>query len=397
MTRAGTTRASGVLAASVLLSLLVATGCGEGDETPAATGPLLPASIDADTRLPAGEYVAETSIVVTGDSLLVLEPGVTIRFARGVGMTVLTDGRLRAVGTPEKPITLTGVVRERGFWNGLHFSSSGSTDNVLDHVTIEYAGGHEFFGWPIARADLVLSGSASRPTRIHVTNCTLRESAGSGFFTDENVEVAAFAGNTVTSNAAGAGTTSVCVAGFLDTTTTYAGNDEDVVYLSGGDVATDQVWRALDAEYVLTTSTTVHAALTVGAGAVLRFVENVGLTVLTGGSLTAVGTPEKPIRFGGTKPVPGHWNGLFLRDSDSPLNRLDHATVEYGGGYEFFGWESARTDLVLKSSRIHIARCTFRSSAGWGVWVSADSTVNDDLENMNTFSDNAAGNVFRQD
>jgi len=378
----------------VLLGLLTVSGCPgvivPGDDVLCE---LLPAVIDNDLVLLPGCYRTEQSVTVSDGALLTIMPGVTIYFAADTGLTVLSDGRLVAEGTAAAPIKLTGNLAVRGYWRGLHFSSSGSADNRLDYVTIEYGGGYDFFGWETARANLVLSGTVSSPTRISVTNCTLRESAGAGFFTDESVEVDEFGGNTITANATAAGVTSAAVLDFLDDTSTYQGNVLDVIYVSGDDIDSARTWPALDAAYVFTTGTTVHAALTIAPGATLKFQEGVGFTVLTDGSLTAVGTAEQPILFTGEAEVPGHWNGLYFSSSNSYSNRLEHVTVEYGGGYEFFGWDTARTNLVLNGSVLEVNNCTFQHSAGWGIWVSSDSTLAGDLE-TSSFFENVAGEVF---
>ncbi len=163
----------------------------------------LSGTIDTDTTLPAGCYLVESSVSVTGGAMLTIEQGVIIKFQQDAGMTVRSDGRLSAVGTAEQPIIFTGEEAVRGYWDGLDFSFSNSFENRLDHVTIEYGGGYRFFGWESARTNLMLNGSSSAPVRVEVTNCTLRESAGWGIWIDDDATVNAdietantFAGNT---------------------------------------------------------------------------------------------------------------------------------------------------------------------------------------------------------
>ncbi len=356
----------------------------------------LPQTIDSDMVLRAGCYVAEKNVVITGGATLTIEPGVTIRFKKDSGMTVLRHGRLSAVGTAGSPIVFTGEQATSGFWNGLHFSDTNSSANKLEYVTIQYAGAYPFFGWEFARANLVLSGVGNSPTKISVKNCTLRDSAGFGFFINPNVDLTSFAGNTVTANTTGAGYTYASVLGSLDNTSSYNGNAIDIVRASGNSVETDQIWPAINADYEFVTSTTVHAVLTIEPGARLVFGQEVGFTVLRGGVLSAIGTGAKPIVFTGKLTVPGYWNGLYFSSSESPLNRLENVTLEYGGGYEFFGWDTARTNLVVKNSQLQVTSCKIQQSAGWGAWVGNDAAVNVDLETANTYAGNLAGNVYRQ-
>ena len=353
----------------------------------------LPATINTDTLLTAGNYVVEQNVTVTG-AVLNIDAGVTITFKAGTGLTVLSDGYLVARGTASQPITLTGQAAVPGYWNGLHFSASDASSNSLEYVTIEYAGGYDFFGWESARACLVLSGSGGAPAQISVTNCTLRHSAGVGFFTDENVVINDFSNNTFTQNATGAGHTNAAVASFLDKSSTYAGNTVDRVRVAGDTVDTTQTWAAIDVPYVLLGTVTVQGFLTIEPGATLQFSSGTGMTVLSAGSLSALGSAASPITFTGEVAVPGHWNGLYFSVSDSPANQLDYVTIEYAGGYKFFGWDTARTNLVLSESQAAITNSTFRHSDGWGVWVSNDSTVNGDLATANTYSNNILGDVY---
>ena len=79
-------------------------------------------------------YTLTESATVGPSGTLTLEPGVTVRFRQGSGLTV--QGRLLARGTAGEPITFT---REPGdaTWERIMFIEAG--DSLLEHCVIEYA------------------------------------------------------------------------------------------------------------------------------------------------------------------------------------------------------------------------------------------------------------------
>ncbi|MGB2985444.1 MAG: hypothetical protein WBE26_06130, partial [Phycisphaerae bacterium] len=252
----------------------------------------LSGSISTDTTLSASCYTVESDIYVTDGATLTVNPGVMLRFQQSMEMTIASDGRLSAVGTEAQPIVFTGEGAIRGYWGGLRFYHSNSTDNRLDHVTIEYGGGYH-------DANLFLDGTSSSPARVSITNCTLRDSGTYGFYFDGDSVVRAFSDNTITGNTLGAGNASADVVGYLDDTSIYTGNDEDVVAIRGSTVSTDQTWPGIDADYLIAGDVSVSAALTIAPGARLVFEAGRDMTVDSDGQLSAVGTKDQPIVFTG--------------------------------------------------------------------------------------------------
>ncbi len=324
---------------------------------------------------------------ITVSAYLTIAPGARLVFQTGNDMSVTSSGQLAAVGTTDQPIVFTGVEQTRGYWGGLRFYQSNSTDNQLNHVTIEYGGGYH-------NANLYLDGSSSSPVRLDITNCTLRESETYGFSFDGDTIIGEFNGNTITANTLGAGNLAADVAGYLDATSKYTGNDEDVVAIWGSTVYADQTWPGIDADYLFTGDVTVSAALTIAPGARLVFEASEEMSVNSSGALTAVGTVDQPIVFTGVEQTPGYWGGLRIYQSNSPDNQLDYVTIEYGGGY----WDA---NLYLDGSasspvQLTVTNCTIQESATWGISLDADTNVNADIETANTFFNNALGNVYSQ-
>ena len=114
---------------------------------------------------------------------LTIEPGVTVRFIKkGVfqiekfGGTMPASGALIAQGTEAKPITFTSAEASPapGDWLGLTFGAQSDARNVLDHVTIAYAGlagsggSGSCSGSGVVKHALVISGG--QPTKSFFTN-----------------------------------------------------------------------------------------------------------------------------------------------------------------------------------------------------------------------------------
>ncbi len=154
-------------------------------------------SVEQDQTWPAidGDYFLAGDVTVSAH--LTLEAGAQLVFDSGQEMTVDNSGSMTAVGTETEPIVFTGQEQIVGYWGGLRFYDSNSTDNQLEYVTIEYGGGY----WD---ANLYLNASSSEPTLINVTNCTIRYSGSNGIYlvseyVNANADIATvntFTGNT---------------------------------------------------------------------------------------------------------------------------------------------------------------------------------------------------------
>jgi hypothetical protein len=313
---------------------------------------------------------------------LTIAAGAELAFGSSWSMSVEPDGSLQAVGTAGNRIVFTGHDQVPGYWGGLIYYYSNSSNNQLEYVTLEYGG---FAG----AANLMTVASAAQPTGLSVKNCTLRGSAGYGLYLNDGTTLTEFASNTLTGNLLGAASVTPDLVGSLDTASDYQGNTEDVVDVRPGSVTNGQTWPAIDVRYLIVTgSVDVHADLTIAAGATLAFGQNAAMSVYGDGSLRAVGTSAEGITFTGQAATAGYWQGLRYDASVSPNNVLGYATIEYGGGND-------TGNLYLSGDAEAAAtNCTFSNSSSYGVYVGGSATINSDIATANTFSDNALGDVF---
>lgn len=87
-------------------------------------------------------YRISTNKLVIRMATLTIQPGVTVEFENGSGITIGDEdsSTLIAVGTSSNPITFTGVTKSAGAWSNIYFKFTKSPLNEISHAIIEYAG-----------------------------------------------------------------------------------------------------------------------------------------------------------------------------------------------------------------------------------------------------------------
>ncbi|HTD85706.1 MAG TPA: CotH kinase family protein, partial [Candidatus Binatia bacterium] len=106
--------------------------------------------------------------------------------------------------------------------------------------------------------------------------------------------------------------------------------DDGSVVNAGGTLAANTTWRANDGPFMISSSLTIPAGvtLTVEAGTTVFLGGGVTITVANGGRLLAQGTDLAPIRIGR---VPGaaNWGGITINgEPDSPESVISYAHIE---------------------------------------------------------------------
>lgn len=134
------------------------------------------------------------------------------------------------------------------------------------------------------------------------------------------------------------------------------------------------------ADYIVTADVWVFATLTVNPGVRIEFEQDRGLTIYREGVLIAkgindgTGTHDKRITFTGTSSTKGFWKGILLM-SNSPLNELEYASIDYAGSSSFDDVPSTTTaNLVLlgddaSGAALKVTGSYFSNSAGNGMSV----------------------------
>lgn len=283
-------------------------------------------------------YIATGSINVEGfiddAAVLTLEEGTRVLFDVGEGIFLAPFGGeagLVTNGTAAAPVTLSALGADTGgFWRGILANQGTTTLSFTD--TVVSSGGRGLT--TLSTIDVVNSD-------ITVTNLTIRDSLqlgiallGSAQFTPEST------GLTINGSTFPGLAPSMTVSTIPDGI--FTGNTVDAFQVEGS-IIRPTVWPKLDVPYWVDTPIFIDgysdlpATLTIDPGTEVWFANNTRLEFSSQGGaagLIAEGTVNEPILFTAAQFAErGAWDGLWFRDMCSEADvRMDHFTVEYGGG-----------------------------------------------------------------
>ena len=324
-----------------------------------------------------------------------LGAGATLVMAKDASIEVSGNtAAFIAQGTEDKPILVTGDVKQRGSWGAVILTNAGNPKNVMSWVTVEHGGRGVEQG---EEANVTMNGTGN-PIHLAMSHCTLRESGRHGLSVGTNSTLPEFDGNTFTKNNDGPVTIDSAVAHQLLSSSTYAGNDVDRIHVRAQWVSAEVTWAALDVPWFIDGSIGVQKVWTITPGATLILAKDTDFTVAgDAAAVRAVGTAQKPILFTGEQKTAGFWRGFVINTSINPSNRFEFATLEYGGGSVGEGTDQGMIVLTSDShgAVVTVKNCTLQHSARWAVYLSNSyASANSDIDSVNTFSDNAQGDVF---
>ena len=310
--------------------------------------------------------------VATAEGAITVSPGTTIVFGEGALLSLELNSSFEAIGTAEKPIVLRGRETTPGYWNGLSFSSH-SSHNRLSHVTIEGAG----LKGKDAAAVLLASGA-----QLAIDHSTVRNAAGSGILLYDHASFSHFEANHFEAIDFPL-TIKASDAAMIDPETTFSNNKHNVVFIQprDGRIEEDSLWRSLPVPYEIGNSLDLAAHLTLEPGAKLQFEEGGSIDVTLHGSLTAIGTAEKPIILTGTEESPGFWSGINFEVS-SAQNVLRNVDLRFAGARS--GPTASCVGVwAAGSATVQASRFTGCPVA---ILVQRGGTLNADADSSNTFA-----------
>jgi hypothetical protein len=289
-------------------------------------------SEDAEWRDLGIPWLLATEMTVGGPAVpvLTLAPGLEVRgdYPSRILVGAEAPGRLLAGAPGGAPVRLLeGQWTGAGGWRGLHFGPAAGPSSLTGvHVD----------GCIPDCLRIEGDGAARRPVLqvvdVRITNARARgvSLAGGGRFADGSRDLvitgAAHAPLWVTVDA---------VAGIP--AGAYTGNGDDRIYVYGGELREDAVWRDPGLPYWVIEGVGVEgsATLTLEPGTRLEFRPGSQLSVgqLSPGTLRAVGTPARPIVFTSSlaEPIRGAWMGINLEGLAGPDTLLEHVVVAWAG------------------------------------------------------------------
>ncbi len=139
----------------------------------------------------------------------------------------------------------------------------------------------------------------------------------------------------------------------------------DPTNVISGTISSATTWTA-DKVWIIDDGVSVEADLIIEPGTTLKFNEGAYLSIGGGtyGSLTAIGTADKPIIFTSNASVPssGDWRGLEFWEKNAKSSALAFCTFEYAGDYDGY-----RAAIYMYDTELSMVNCTIRKSETMGI------------------------------
>ena len=322
----------------ILLGLIIGiSSCNSDDPIEPTVEPLTLSCSELSTLLATGttytlenrgagvDYIIDCKTQVNGD--LIIEPGVTIAFKTDAGLWVRNTGSLKSIGTAEDPIIFTSIDKLPGDWLGIMIDSD-DNKNDISHSIVEYAGGNAFNSNGDLGGILVWSYG-----NLTLFNTTIRNCSAPGINMNYGGANISMTDLTITACTYPMSIEANYASGIFDGD--FTGNSRDAIKIIGTALTTSMTYEKQNVPYE------VHGriwakdvALTIEPGITMEFEGGGSIEVSDDdqSALIAVGTLEDPILFTGVNKVAGAWKGFEFNFTDSPLNEIGFATIEYAGG-----------------------------------------------------------------
>lgn len=277
------------------------------------------------------DYIVSCKMSIPDD--VTIEPGVTIAFQTNTGFAILETGSLKAIGTVNKPITFTGVDKERGAWGGIYFNSNDSK-NEFNHTILEYAGGTAVYGGSSEKGGIVYGpGSSLKLTNSLIQHCT---GWGINLYYTVNEERTTIESNTFKENAIPLQISSAMIDvvksnnQFIDNTINKV-EVKNTFSIGGG----NKTMHKLSVPYSIVNGNGVFSIaegnLVIQPGTVIEMGAGKYIEIRASGSLKAVGTSSEKIIIRGDVEAPGGWQNIQFHTTSSPNNQFKHVIIKHAG------------------------------------------------------------------
>lgn len=260
--------------------------------------------------------------------VLELEPCATVFVAPGARLVLTNGGAIRAVGTPQCPVTLLSEMGGRGDWAGLRLEgSSDGANNLLEQVAVLNGGmgGSAALdiedGASVAMTNVRVAGSAGMALRVGDL-ATLRRAEGLGLVDN-----------------AGRAASLPLSAATLVASGTFTPNDVAGLELRGGSATGAHSLARLDAPWILAGDLRLGddvtpTTLSIAAGAELRMARGVSVDVRGSATLELAGEEVRRVSVLSAEETgaPGDWGALRVHAEGALEVRW--STLRHGGAGE---------------------------------------------------------------
>ncbi|MBU1070561.1 hypothetical protein KJ975_13435 [Myxococcota bacterium] len=281
-----------------------------------------------DTTFPKGcKLTVEQNLEVDEGATLTIEAGARLAFKVDTGLHI-KNGKLVARGTAAEPIVLTSAntTTAPGDWNGVVFDEEHLVGQVLEFVTIEFAGHENYTG---LQGGIIVYASQG-DSRITLTSCTIRQNAKQGIINLQ--EKGAFVKIESTTFEKNGGTAMNVLAQLMGQVADSNKFDEKIII--SGKIHRSVTFPKLAIPFFVDGSIDIGddenpPTLTLPEGTVLRFKAETGIFVASesAGALVA-----RKVTFTSNLPTPkaGDWYGITLHEKTTGTS-LEECVIEFAG------------------------------------------------------------------
>jgi hypothetical protein len=344
-----------------------------------------------DLGLPV-DYIIDGVLRLDGNSLVTIEPGVTIMFTgTDGGIEVGENAGLKMIGTAEKPIVFKGPANNPniGSWNHIKYNSK-RADNQMDYVYLLNGGSGNNYDY---QAVLVNNGTLS------MKNCVIDGSLRNGVvvYSNEDGYFTAFENNTIKNCTNFPLYFEKTVAGFqnIGQTNLYIDNGQNMIALAGSyaSMTFDMVFNKQPIPYYFLDGMDFSASktLTIEAGVEMLFAINTRIVIGEDVKFIAEGNASNPIIFRGLENESGYWRGMMYcgKRQNSLMSFCEISNV---GRSEY--WTENHALYLGSDSRLTLTNCTFSDSQYYGVVIERIANYGGINHSGSLFNNCQLGNVY---
>lgn len=335
---------------------------------------------------PLNGYYSVTGDLDAFDKIVIAE-GAEFTFGNGIRFRIRSAGLIQVMGSELNPVVFRGAVEQAGAWTGMYIESS-SIENQLNHAHFSHAG-HSDIASGYGKAAIGLSSDA----RTNFSNLMFSDIDGYGIYirydnTGVSFDNLSF-GQGLTE---GAIHMHVAQISSLDHGSDFENN---AVVIDGGTLNTgvDHEWiRLQNGKYLFISDSDIFDKITIEAGAVLEFTNDVLFRLRDVSVIVAVGAPSERIVFTRRQGTLAYWRGILFQ-SNSVESIMDYVEVSYAGNSDAGPGLDQANIGISDHARLTLTNSIISNSLGWGIDVRPAGQL---IEADNLFEGNTIGDINYQ-
>jgi len=222
-------------------------------------------------------YLAPDGLSIDGKNLTI-EEGVRVIFGSNTTFNIMHSGKIIANGTANNPILFTSEDKTAGAWKGLNVTSD---NNVLSHVTIEYAETAIYVAIAEVYNFTIKDSIIKNSEKYGIKNNSLGTvNINNTQFISNNIPIRVQKTNKLYE---------------LNNSNTFTNNTHSYIESFTSKIVSNQTWKKLAVPYYIWgVDVEQNATLTIEAGTKIF---NAGGKIDVEGTLKAIGTQDSPIIF----------------------------------------------------------------------------------------------------